>query len=307
MGIEIRPSGETAAYAAAGQTIGKAERAKEERAREERQAQHAQDLAARQRADQMAMDWELQKMQMRSKLDFQQELRDKQYEYDKFNRAKEWEVEKMGLASRFDFEQEEKERLRINAEAVAGEKTLLESSMGDEERARGLFRLWQKFPEARNLQKYSGFDTREERYPSLTSEERAKAERIEAGLLPRARQESETAQYLKNLGLDGNAVAGPGKVYVKHPNGVRGYIPVEQLEEALTNGYTLIEGQNIPKSESYQKNLNQWLVEEKFPQLIKDIESPNPLRYFAAKQESETLMKQYPSTFEQYLKKISGK
>ena len=143
MGIEIRPSGESTAYAAAGQTIGKAERGKEERARGERQTQQAQDLAARQRADQMAMDWELQKMQMRSQLDFQQELRDKQYEYDKFNRAKEWEVEKMGLASRFDFEQEEKERLRTNAMYDAAKETLEDNkkNMGDAEYEKALFEL----------------------------------------------------------------------------------------------------------------------------------------------------------------------
>ena len=167
MGIEIRPSGESTAYAAAGQTIGKAERAKEERARGERQAQQAQDLAARQRADQMAMDWELQKMQMRSQLDFQQELRDKQYEYDKFNRAKEWEVEKMELASRFDFEQEEKERLRRKAILDSGMETINNSDAPDEVKAKARFELKSKNIGVPGYEDILGFEEEKERQPSV--------------------------------------------------------------------------------------------------------------------------------------------
>ena len=112
MGITIQQPGATEAAAAAGTAIGKGQRAKEDRASAERkQAQTAQ-RAAQQKAQQVAMDWELQKMQMRSQQEFEQELADKQWDYERFNRAKAWDIEKMELTSRMDFQQEEQERIR---------------------------------------------------------------------------------------------------------------------------------------------------------------------------------------------------
>lgn len=112
MAIRIEQPGAAKAAAAAGTAIGKGQRAKEDRASAERkQAQTAQ-RAAQQKTQQVAMDWELQKMQMRSQQEFEQELADKQWDYERFNRAKAWDIEKLELRSRMDFQQEEQERLR---------------------------------------------------------------------------------------------------------------------------------------------------------------------------------------------------
>ena len=117
MAITIQQPGAAKAAAAAGTAIGKGQRAKEDRARAEReqitttqQVARAAQRADQQKAQQVAMDWELQKMQMRSQQEFEQELRDKQREFDKFNRAKDWDLEKLELRSHIDFEMEEKER-----------------------------------------------------------------------------------------------------------------------------------------------------------------------------------------------------
>lgn len=112
MAIRLEQPGAAKAAAGAGTAIGKAQRAEEDRARTEREQVRAETSKARKQAQKAAMDWELQKMQMRSQQDFQQELAEKQWDYEKFNRAKEWDIEKLELRSRMDFEQEEKTRLR---------------------------------------------------------------------------------------------------------------------------------------------------------------------------------------------------
>jgi len=112
MGIRIEQPGAAKAAAGAGVAIGKGQRAEEGRARAAQQQAQAASIKAQQAAQQKAMEFDLFKMEQRSLQDFQQELRTKQYEFDKFNRAKEWDIEKMELASRMDFQQSETKRLR---------------------------------------------------------------------------------------------------------------------------------------------------------------------------------------------------
>jgi hypothetical protein len=112
MAIVKQQPGTAKAAAAAGAAIGKAQQAEEDRARAERESARRQAQAAQENARQAAMDFELQKMRMRSEQDFAQELRDRQYEFDKINVANEWDIEKMRRRSEIDFEMEEKERVR---------------------------------------------------------------------------------------------------------------------------------------------------------------------------------------------------
>lgn len=112
MGIRKEQPGAAKAAAATGTAIGAAAREKEDRARVEREQARADQEAAQRKAQQAAMAWDLQKMQLRSQQEFEQELRTTQYGLDRFNRAKEWDIEKMELRSRMDFEQEEQERVR---------------------------------------------------------------------------------------------------------------------------------------------------------------------------------------------------
>ena len=126
MGIRIEQPGASAAAAGAGVAIGKGQRAEEDRARAAQQQAQKIAIKAQQDAQKKAMEFDLFKMEQRSLQDFQQELRTKQYEFDKFNRAKEWDVEKMELASRMDFQQDETKRLqemdRLDSKIIALDK-----------------------------------------------------------------------------------------------------------------------------------------------------------------------------------------
>jgi len=106
MSIEIRPSGEAQSQALAGEIIGKG-KARERFAEDVRIANAR---AAQEAMQQKAMDWEAQKMQMRSAQEFAQELRLGQARLNAEARAKEWEVEKMEMISQADFAQEERVR-----------------------------------------------------------------------------------------------------------------------------------------------------------------------------------------------------
>jgi len=156
MAIVRQPAGGGAFQAAAAKQTGAAIRKIREAELGRQEEQRALQLAAEARR----LDQQREMSQFQAQLALEREKRGMAFELEKEDRARAWQLEKMEIASRMDFEQEERERLRNNAEAAAGEKTLLESPMGDEERSRGLFRLWQKHPDAPNLQKYSGFDTR---------------------------------------------------------------------------------------------------------------------------------------------------
>lgn len=101
MGVTSKSLGDAAAAGAAGTIIGQSQKRETE-----------SQMMAAQAAQERAMAFELEKMEMRSRQDFEQELRMRQFDYEKFNRAKEWEMEKMEIASRLDFEREEKDRQR---------------------------------------------------------------------------------------------------------------------------------------------------------------------------------------------------
>lgn len=103
MGIEIRPKNEAQVYAKTGALIGQAQR--------------------------RAQEWELEKAEARSQLDFQQELRLRQLDDERVIKAREWELEKMMIRSRLDFEAEEKERLQKKQQFQAVMKQIDETDM----------------------------------------------------------------------------------------------------------------------------------------------------------------------------------
>jgi len=119
MGITITQPGAAKLAAATGTATSKAARAKEDRARAARKRtedlrlaqQHMADTA-RQKAQQVAMEWELQKMQITSQRAFERELRQEDYRLMAEDRSAAWQIEKMELASRMDFERSEGERQR---------------------------------------------------------------------------------------------------------------------------------------------------------------------------------------------------
>ena len=137
MGISLPQPGAAVSAARAGSIIGKAERAKEERARAEREQVRKQQEKAAEKARQIALDWDIQKMQINSQRAFERELRQEDYKLAAEDRAEAWQIEKMELASRMDFERTEGERQRklgvIDAKRTAMEKTVESGQFTGEE------------------------------------------------------------------------------------------------------------------------------------------------------------------------------
>ena len=105
MAVKYRSTKEPALAAAAGTAIGAAEKKKQEQEIDwERESEV--------RANQLKM--EMQEAEIRQQ--FLNEQRRKQIAIDRETRAHEWETEKMELRSRLDFEEDEKERQKANAE-----------------------------------------------------------------------------------------------------------------------------------------------------------------------------------------------
>lgn len=99
MPIVNNPTGQAAATSQAGAMIGKAEKAKADKAQMFQRA-----------AEERAMNWELQKMEINSQQAFAHELRMNQAALEGEARAREWDIEKAEMASRIDFERKERDR-----------------------------------------------------------------------------------------------------------------------------------------------------------------------------------------------------
>ena len=204
MAIRLEQPGGAKAAAQAGTIIGKGKRAEEDRARAERE----QARAAQEQARAAALQWEQEKMRMRSEQDFQQELAAKQWDYEKFNRAKAWQIEKMEIASRNDFAQEEKERSEKQAKTAAGVKAIRESTniysnqeAKDKAEFDFLFKQEHGYSPPRQTQ---GMTEREELEEYVGSYGREMD-------LPELREEAEVAGYTpKELGLGDADIPGIG-------------------------------------------------------------------------------------------------
>ncbi len=138
MGISIEQKGAVEAATAAGRATGSTAKKVREQAISAQEASRTQAIAeqrrfqqtnldARRVAEDRAMKWELEKMELRSKQSFAQELRREQFSYDRENRAEEWAIEKMTIASRLDFAASEKERTR-ELEEIAAERRRLQKA-----------------------------------------------------------------------------------------------------------------------------------------------------------------------------------
>ncbi len=110
MAIRKEQPGAARAAAAAGTAIGESQKAIREQAIAAQQASQQATLKAREASEQRALAWDVEKLEIRSRQEFEQELRRNQFVYDKENRAQEWEIEKLTIASQMDFERDEKKR-----------------------------------------------------------------------------------------------------------------------------------------------------------------------------------------------------
>lgn len=127
MAVTIKQKGAGELEARTAKAIGESVTARRDQERAERQEAQALQLETQKKAREAAMEFELEKMQMRSQQEFQQELTERQWEYEKYNRAKAWEIEKMETVSRLDFEKREKERATKEAKTAAGVQAIKDS------------------------------------------------------------------------------------------------------------------------------------------------------------------------------------
>jgi len=278
MAIEIRPTGEAAATAAAGRTIGKAKAKEAQRA----EAQRAQEMAFRQQQVQAAREWEMQKMLMNSQQDFAHEMRMRQADLDKEARAEEWQTEKMELASRLDFEQEEKERLRRTAEYTAGRDNINDNqnlTSGRQDQANFLLSMkYADVPEASaGLGLKPGgrpglFDFGKETPPAVSGAATVdnplgrNIENIPVSQLPQA-----------VLGLEAQ-----NKFEVISPDGNKETIDADQWPDKKAQGYILSQISKLRGGASFEGELKE---------AAEGLRSINPVTYFKSKTKLSELEK----------------
>jgi hypothetical protein len=235
MGIEIRPSGEAAAYASAGQIIGAGQRAEEERARADEQAARNQQL----QAQDMARQWEVQKMLLNSQQDFSHEQRMRQVELDKEARSHEWELQKAEIASRMDFEQQEKERIRRTAAYTAGRDVINENEgLSKEQKDAANFRLSSKYPDIPEAAAGLGMNPREQQAQTTVQKRRE----LEAIIGP----ELGKLMSLDELQAEADRITGTAS-----------RIPTTPNEQTNTNGITATNPTTGEKQISYDGG-NTW-------------------------------------------------
>ena len=213
MSIEIRPSGEAQSQALAGEIIGKG-KARERFAEDVRIANAR---AAQEAMQQKAMDWEAQKMQMRSAQEFAQELRLGQARLNAEARAKEWEVEKMEMISQADFAQEERVRTEkygrfsdtmtyiddLEQQGIYSKEQIADmkfraalpyerDGFKEVSQVLGEYDASMRLQDQQEKQEYG---LKPAAYEYLSEEERQQAARIQGGLEPRATTEKEQSEY----------------------------------------------------------------------------------------------------------------
>lgn len=290
MAIELRKPGTAKATAQTGKEIGEAQK--------------------------VAQQWEIQKAAIRSQTAFQQEQLAAQYEVEKEARARMWDIEKMELASRNDFMREERKRqmdLDEKDSKIKAIKQAVDAGQISKEKGEAL---------VFSTQYETPFSTLyDERKEYMTPEEIRKAELVRGGLQGRAESVNPLDEFLQQelQGISGLLttsngeitaaelpVTQPGQVYVIDPSNQLGTVSTEDLDEYIAQGYSLVPGQNIPKSDTYLKYQNEY-ISSRIDELSSILEKNksllggNPIKYLKAKQELLTLTKKYPEAFEQYL------
>ena len=251
MSIRLEQPGASKAAATAGAMVGKGERAKEDRARAEQQRQQQEAIAAQQSARTAALEWEKEKMFMRSQQDFAHEMRMKQVGLDKEARAHEWEKEKMELASQNDFKEEEKERIRKRGVFKSGIESIDKNdTLNDTQKQDAKYTWAMKYTDIEEAAQYLGNKPTKETDPNVTL--RKKMETI-VGIkdLPWSDlvDEYEKEQELGGLSVEDTPGISKeelpeipeGKLLVRSPDGEDGTIDEGELQEYLTRGFTLIE------------------------------------------------------------------
>lgn len=266
MPIINNPTGQAAATAQAGAMIGKAEKAKADKAQMFQVA-----------AEERAMNWELQKMEINSQQAFAHELRMNQAALEAEARAREWEVEKAEMASRIDFERKERDRQTKLAELDSIKKAIDKSGLDEETKTFMKFKADFEHlgmglsPEDVGLVTSQNLPIWE--HPGIKGTPAGDALRVaDLGIIGEAKyQESLNNQNTGAQDPDGirsligevNAIESiinpkdvekaktlKGNIEVKSPNGKTAIIPLNDWKDYKSKGYTFIkevkDSNNIP-------------------------------------------------------------
>lgn len=227
-------------------------------------------------------------MDYQAELNLEKEKRNLQWEFEAEQRARAWQIEKLGIISRLDFEREEKERQRKLNEIDAARKQIHDTDwIDDTTRAEKLEELDIQEEAVKLGVPLTARMVAPELYQKqLTPAQQAAKRALEGETLDGETTVLTVKEVFAGPGEiyvispDGE----PGKIPIED-------LP-EALSEG---GYTLAPGQAIPKSETFQRLGAEWQAEQKellrprVKELVEGYESYNPVRALQSEWQLEKL------------------
>lgn len=153
MAIVKQQHGTGAFYAQAGSMIGKARRAEEAKVAAAREAEQA----ARIQQQILSQQHQRELREFDAQLSLEREKRQRLWALQAEDRARQWQIEKMEMVSRMDFEQNEKERLRKKAVFNSGIETIDNNEgLTDTQKETAKFLLATKYTDIEEAGQYLG-------------------------------------------------------------------------------------------------------------------------------------------------------
>lgn len=275
MPVTYKPTQGPAIAAKAGAAQGMAEKAKI-------QQQMNWQLAAEERAK----IWELTKLELENHRQFANWQRIKQADDEVFLRGKEWEIEKAELVSKLDFQRNEEERQRALSELDVQEKNLNENKY---KLPANQFDQLSFEIQRQRISLATGYAAGHYQPPRpeklMSIEDQIKARILE--ILNDKQGGQSGTPVLPNPPIP---TIPPGEVAMVSPTGIRGTALVEEVAAYQNQGYTLMPGQiSAPKKtfdpfiEDVKKTFSpsrRWAIKVKSPEgTIEEIDSRDLSKY----------------------------
>ena len=290
MGIKVQQPGLAGLYGGAAISAAEKKRAREleqrairqqeQQARKEeiqadfkyKAAIRQQDMAIDLQMNERAKMWEIEKMELRSRMDFQREEQKRQRELDRIDSAIQ-QIDKEVMAGRIT-EQEAypiKQKLEISKTGVS---VPISAFGGDEDERFGVQPYWMKgrdapegTPErqlydtkiAQGISGERGGTVPWDLSPKYIRTAAAEESRVNRGIflepedieefIGRGEAELPLANKQLDVGVQTGGAAGgvTEQIKVISPNGIEGTIPAEDLADALAEGYTIFESPTVKK------------------------------------------------------------
>ena len=256
MGIKIE-HGSVTAIGELARLAGESQAAKESQARRDKMVVAAQQMQMEQA--QFTAQLNRRSYEFEKEQEFDKFKIDLGYQAQK--QAQVWELEKMEVRSRMDFEQSERERLAIQEEYKAGIKAINNSNMTDTQKEAATFDLYMRKSADANI-RYPAEEKQKELSPFEMLMGGGGELGLSSGNTPAMQPAEETKQPVvpSDTGALANYVTNDGQIKVKSPNGEVGRIPPGELQEHLAKGFTLVPVEREPSKKPRQvsPDTNMW-------------------------------------------------